>query len=82
AIVEAFGRLSKLADDGDDGALTILERAARFAASAILTVTNLLDVGTVVVGGAAWEAVAPHFLRVIPPIVSEGSTANQLHGMT
>ena len=82
AVVTAFERLSALADDGDEGAVTIVERAARFTASAILTVTNLLDVGNVVIGGATWEAIAPHFLRVIPPIVSGGSISHQLHGIT
>lgn len=82
AVVQAFNRLSALADEGHVGALEIIEKAARFAASAILTVTNMLDVGTVVIGGTTWEAVASHFLRVIQPIVSEGSISNQLHATT
>lgn len=82
AVVEAFSLLSALADDGDPGAIRIVERAARFAASAILTVTNMLDVGEVIIGGTTWEAVAPHFLRVIEPIVTQGSITNQLHAIS
>ncbi|WP_245958614.1 ROK family transcriptional regulator [Microbacterium bovistercoris] len=80
AIAEAaFRELCALADAGDEGAGEILDRSARSTASAILTITNLLDVGSIIVGGAMWEQLSERFLTVMRPIVAQGSIAHQLH---
>lgn len=78
----AFRSLCALADQGDAGAGEILDRAARSTASAILTVTNMLDVDTVVIGGAMWEMVDQRFLDVIRPLAASGGVTRQLHGVT
>ena len=75
----AFAELCALADGGDDRAAVILDQAGRYTASAILSVTNMLDVDTVVLGGAMWERVAARFLPIIQPILSKESIARQLH---
>lgn len=83
AIAEAaFRELCTLAHAGDEGAGAIIDRAARSTASAILTVTNLLDVDAIIVGGAMWEHLAERFLDVMRPIVTQGSIARQLHEVT
>ncbi|WP_353112560.1 ROK family transcriptional regulator [Microbacterium sp.] len=75
----AFTRLCTLADDGDEGAVVILERAARATASAVLTTTNMLDLDAVILGGTMWERLSERFLAVIRPIVAERAIARQLH---
>lgn len=83
AIAEAaFRRLCAQAGDGNTAAGDILDRAARSTASAILTVTNLLDVDAIIVGGASWEYLSDRFLDVMRPIVAQGSIARQLHEVT
>jgi predicted NBD/HSP70 family sugar kinase len=75
----AFAALCRLADDGDERAGAIIDKAARFAASAVLTATNMLDVDRVVIGGAMWEQVADRYLRIIPPVIAAESVSRDLH---
>ncbi|WP_353114422.1 ROK family protein [Microbacterium sp.] len=74
-----FGALCDAADAGDERAAGILDRAARYAASAVLTVTNLLDVDAVVLGGTMWERAAARFLPIMAPIVARVSSTRRLH---
>lgn len=78
----AFRELCAKADGGDAGASGLLDFAARATASAILTITNLLDMDSIVVGGAMWEHVSERFLATIRPLVAQHSIARQLHEVT
>lgn len=79
AVDAAFDQLCVLADKDDERAQAILERSARHVASAVVTITNMLDVDTVVFGGAMWERVAPRYLDRIDAIVSSHSVSRNLH---
>ncbi|MCD2498848.1 ROK family protein [Microbacterium nymphoidis] len=79
---ELFALLCRAADGGDEVAVGILDRAARYTASAALTIGNLLDVDTIVMGGAMWDQVASRFLPIMTPIVDRVSVTRQLHKVT
>ncbi len=61
----AFAELCLLADTGHRGAVRVLTAAAADLARGIATLVNFLDLGTVVLGGPAWPALAPHQLPVL-----------------
>ncbi|MCU1422553.1 MAG: family transcriptional regulator [Microbacteriaceae bacterium] len=71
AVDDAFSRLVELADAGDAGANSILERAAGFIASGLVSIVNLLDVNEVVFGGPAWSRFGHRYRELIADLVSE-----------
>jgi predicted NBD/HSP70 family sugar kinase len=59
-----------LADGGDAGAEAVLDRAAGFIASVLVSIVNLLDVDEIVFGGPAWARVATRFRHRIGDLVA------------
>ncbi|WP_263121097.1 ROK family transcriptional regulator [Cellulomonas sp. RIT-PI-Y] len=60
AVDDAVVALCAAADGGHPGAAAVLRTAGRRVAMAAGVLTDLLDVGTVLVGGPLWEQVAKH----------------------
>ncbi|OIH98544.1 MULTISPECIES: ROK family transcriptional regulator [unclassified Curtobacterium] len=71
AIDAACSALSSLADDGDDDALHLLERAARRLAVGIGVLTNFIDVPLVVLGGPTWGRLERSFAPVLETAVQQ-----------
>lgn len=56
-----FGLLCRLADEGDGGAVAILEAAGRRVAEMVVMTTELVDADVVVFGGPYWQLVQPWY---------------------
>jgi predicted NBD/HSP70 family sugar kinase len=79
AIDDKFSELVALAADGDAGANAILERAAGFIASALVSIVNLLDVGEIVFGGPAWSRFARRYRDLIGDLVAHSPYRKTRH---
>ena len=81
AVPAGLDELRARAHDGDARALAVCARAAEALARAIVLINNMLDAGTVVIGGPAWsrlsELLEPR-LRTILPTVSQITTTRPL----
>nr|WP_269449840.1 ROK family protein [Auraticoccus cholistanensis] len=77
ASAEEFAELCRLADTGHRGALRVLRTAARDLARGVATLVNFLDLGTVVMGGPSWPALAEHQLEVLQREVPAMLTARE-----
>jgi predicted NBD/HSP70 family sugar kinase len=80
-IDELFTRLCRLAA-GDAAARRILETSAFRLARAAATVSNLLDVRAVVVGGPIWDRISPVFLPILRDTLLTTTEARQVHPVT
>ncbi len=78
----AFRILRALADGGSASAAGLLRTMAEYLGSGLVTITNLLDLDTVVLGGPVWEELAPYALPIIGPKVSGSAVARTLHDVT
>ncbi|WP_426592438.1 ROK family transcriptional regulator [Cellulomonas sp. McL0617] len=79
AIDDAFSALVQLADAGDVGAGAILDRAATFIASGLVSVVNLLDFDEIVFGGPAWARVADRMRDEIGRLVATSPDRKTRH---
>jgi predicted NBD/HSP70 family sugar kinase len=70
AIDELFSTLASAAASGLPAAVTIVETTAQHIASAVVTITNLLDIDQVVFGGPFWKRIAPRALPLISDLVN------------
>jgi len=73
ALDDAFSELVAIADQGDRGAVEILDRAAGFIASGLVSTINLLDIDEVVFGGPAWARVSARFRERIEEAIDSSS---------
>ncbi|MFC4138265.1 MULTISPECIES: ROK family transcriptional regulator [unclassified Microbacterium] len=78
----AFRVLRALADGGSPSAREMLVEMAQYLASGILTITNLLDLDRVLLGGPIWRELAPYALDVIGAEVDRRTVTGRLHEVT
>lgn len=76
-----FTQLYRAASAGDVAAGVILNRAADRTARAISTLTNLLDVDRVVLGGPFWARLSARYLERIPPLLAQYSATGSLRSV-
>lgn len=81
SVERALGRLCALADAGDERAEEIVGGSARAIARVAGNLANILDLDTVVLGGPNWPALAPTYLRIVPPITASLLTVGEVHGV-
>ncbi len=79
AIERQFDALLALADEGDEGALRILNRAAALIATALISVVNFLDVEEIIFGGPFWGRVERRFLARISDMVDRSPDRETRH---
>lgn len=79
AIDDEFTQLVALADSGNKGANAIMERAAGFIASGLVSIVNLLDVSEVVFGGPAWSRFARRYRDRVADLVSDSPDRKTHH---
>ncbi len=78
--VEArFTELCERADAGDDVALGVLRAAAAHLVELLSTLTNVLDVDRVVLGGPFWSRVSALYLAEIPEPLNRKSATSAVH---
>lgn len=70
AIDDSYTLLVELADGGDQAAGAVLDRAARFIGSVLVSIVNLLDLDEIVFGGPHWSRVADRFRGVIADMMA------------
>lgn len=75
----AFAALTDAAEGGDAIAAEILDRAAQRIAETCVTLSNLLDVDTVVLGGALWDRVSARFLPLVADTLRSTALTAELH---
>lgn len=75
----AFARLSELAGEGDETAVSIMRGAARNLAWGVSVVGNLIDVERMVFGGPFWPPVAGFVLDVLPDMVNARLATQGIH---
>lgn len=78
----AFRVLRALADGGSPSARGMLEEMANYLTSGIVTITNLLDLDTVILGGPIWKELAPYALPLVGPEVNRRAQSGRLHEVT
>lgn len=76
-----FAELCDLARTGDPAAQALLRRAARRTAVLIATLTNMLDVDRVVMGGPFWASVSDFYLAEIPAHIDRLSATRALRSI-
>ncbi|MBM7831266.1 putative NBD/HSP70 family sugar kinase [Agromyces cerinus] len=83
AIDDAFSMLVDKASAGNEEAERILDRAAGFIASALVSVINLLDVDEIIFGGPAWARLSRRMRPEIAQLVADSPdrTARRPVGM-
>ncbi|MEI3847092.1 MULTISPECIES: ROK family transcriptional regulator [unclassified Microbacterium] len=74
-----FRVLRALADGGSASARDMLEEMAHYLSSGIVTITNMLDLDTVILGGPIWQELAPYALPIVRPAVNRRAVPGQLH---
>jgi predicted NBD/HSP70 family sugar kinase len=70
SVDDAFSAFASAAAGSDPGALAVLERAAGHIATAVVAITNLLDVDRVIFGGPFWQRVAGVLLPRVAELVN------------
>ncbi|HEY0187303.1 MAG TPA: ROK family transcriptional regulator [Cellulomonas sp.] len=78
AVDEAVVALCAAADAGDERAVAVLRTAGRRLAMGAGVLTDMLDVGTVLVGGPLWDRIAPYAHEAL----LAGVAAHQVPGST
>ncbi|WRH26554.1 ROK family protein [Arthrobacter sp. JZ12] len=78
-VADGLLRLCAIAEEGNELANEILDRAAVRTARAVSVVTNLLDVDRVVFGGPFWEPLAKRYLEVMPSSLPSYRAARSIH---
>jgi predicted NBD/HSP70 family sugar kinase len=77
-VAAQFRRLCDLADDGSLVAREIIDRSAVRTARVLSTLTNMLDVDRVVIGGPYWRRLSPHYLARVPELLGELSVTRSI----
>lgn len=78
-VADGLLQLCAAADQGDDLAIEILNRAAVRTARAVSVLANALDVDRVVFGGPFWEPLASRYLEVVPSSLLDFRAARSIH---
>lgn len=78
-VADGLLQLCAAADQGDDLAVEILNRAAVRTARAVSVLANALDVDRVVFGGPFWEPLASRYLEVVPSSLLDFRAARSIH---
>ncbi|MFB7251703.1 ROK family protein [Microbacterium sp. NPDC056234] len=73
SVDERLAQLCTRAQQGDAGALAVLVRAAEHLSVLISTLTNMLDVDRVVLGGPFWARLSRVYLRELPKMLERQS---------
>jgi predicted NBD/HSP70 family sugar kinase len=81
-VTDSFLQLCRAADQGHQGAVDILNRAAARTARAVSVLANMLDVESVIFGGPFWEPLARRYLEMIPASLAEFRAARSIHPVT
>ncbi|WP_129336643.1 ROK family transcriptional regulator [Cellulomonas endophytica] len=78
ATLEEFGRVGRAATTGDRAAEALLLASARRLGDAVVTMMNLVDVATVVLGGPAFAAAGELYAREVGRAAERGALARLL----
>lgn len=78
-VADGLLQLCAAADQGDERAVEILNRAAVRTARAVSVLANALDVDRVVFGGPFWEPLASRYLDVVPSSLLDFRAARSIH---
>ncbi|WP_460797608.1 ROK family transcriptional regulator [Microbacterium sp. GXF0217] len=81
SVDERLSQLCAMAEQGDAAALAVLERAAGHLSVLISTLTNMLDVDRVVLGGPFWSRLSGVYLRVLPALLDRQSATRGVRGL-
>lgn len=76
-----FTRLCALAGEGDARALGVLEDAAKNLSMLISSLTNMLDVDRVVLGGPFWSRLSAVYLRALPGLLDRHSATRAVRDL-
>ena len=77
----SFTMLCSRAASGDDSATEVLERAAAHISVLISSLTNMLDVDRVVLGGPFWSRLAQVYLNRLPQLLEKQSTTRAVRSL-
>jgi len=77
-----FAALVALAEEGEEGALAVIRRAARRLARSIVVIINLLDLDEVILGGPFWGAIEPFMLQELAADVAASTALIPKHPIT
>ena len=78
---ERFTQLCERAADGDALAAEVLERSARDISALISSLTNMLDVDRVVMGGPFWSRLEDLYLRRLPDLLNAQSATRVIRDL-
>lgn len=78
-VADGLFQLCAAADEGNELAAEILNRAAVRTARAVSVLANLLDVDRVVFGGPFWKPLASRYLEVVPSSLLDFRAARSIH---
>ncbi|WP_310521912.1 ROK family transcriptional regulator [Agromyces aerolatus] len=79
AVELALAELGRLAGEGDERAIGILDRAAEGFGRVAGQLANMLDLDAIVFGGPEWGTFRPSFLRIVPDLVERLFMGSELH---
>lgn len=78
----AFHVLRVLADGGSESARGMLIDMAKYLASGIVTITNLLDLDSVLLGGPIWQELEPYAIDILREEVNRRTVSRPVHEIT
>lgn len=81
SVDERLAQLCTRAQQGDAGALAVLVRAAENLSVLISTLTNMLDVDRVVLGGPFWARLSRVYLRELPKLLERQSATGAVRNL-
>ena len=81
SVDERLEQLCTRAQQGDAGALAVLVRAAENLSVLISTLTNMLDVDRVVLGGPFWARLSRVYLRELPKLLERQSATGAVRNL-
>ena len=81
SVDERLALLCTRAQQGDAGALAVLVRAAENLSVLISTLTNMLDVDRVVLGGPFWARLSRVYLRELPKLLERQSATGAVRNL-
>ncbi|MGF6823259.1 putative NBD/HSP70 family sugar kinase [Microbacterium sp. ZKA21] len=81
SVDERLSQLCARARQGEAAALSVLERAAEHLSVLISTLTNMLDVDRVVLGGPFWGRLSEVYLRELPALLDRQSATRAVRGL-
>ncbi|WP_406245930.1 ROK family protein [Microbacterium sp. M] len=81
SVDERLAQLCTRAQQGDAGALAVLVHAAENLSVLISTLTNMLDVDRVVLGGPFWARLSRVYLRELPKLLERQSATGAVRNL-